>query len=132
MPHFAYFWPTPGEEWSAGLCRQRRNIQILGARYAHTSPQMLSPWVFTSCHIAAAHHAPKTGSNRAQNTANKLGDSLFFFNVCLGFFMVYSKMANVGFWTYCNIFLSMCGTSKKSTKQLILRSHIYYRNTLNV
>ena len=50
---------------------------------------------------------PKTGSNRAQNTAKKLGDFL----ICLGLFMYvwafmgfqYSKMANLGSAELLNI-----------------------------
>ena len=64
---------------------------------------------------------PKTGSNRAQNTAIILGVFLFcsgLFNLIMCLFrgFNYSQIANFDFRTDCNTFWMISGTSKKSTK----------------
>ena len=63
---------------------------------------------------------PKTGSNRAQDTATNLGDVCWrslFFDIFWGFGVFnYSKIANVSSWTYSNTVWIISGTSKTSSK----------------
>ena len=68
--------------------------------------------------ISQPVYCPKTGFNRAQNTANESGDFICFFDVSFRVFVgfTYSSMANLGFRTYCNIFQDIFGTSNTSTK----------------
>ena len=58
---------------------------------------------------------PKTDSNRARNTANILGDVLFFL-VFLCIYGGFLGVANFDFRMDCNTFWMISGTSKTSTK----------------
>ena len=75
--------------------------------------------MFMESQIPSGPSGPKTGSNRARNTAKSLGDAFVFCSVDvlmdLDFFN-YSKMVDFDSRTYCNIFLMISGTSNKSTK----------------
>ena len=56
------------------------------------------------------------GFNRAQNTANNLGDVFDFLGlICVWFFgdLNYSKMANLGSRTYSKTCWNIFGTSEK-------------------
>ena len=58
-------------------------------------------------------YVPKTGSKRVQNTANILGDCLFFVflnNFWVLEFFNYSQMANFDFQMDCNMFWVIYGT----------------------
>ena len=77
---------------------------------------------------------PKTGSNRAQNTANKLAVLLLFYCFLmylkrLVWVLNYSKIAIVVSRAYCNMFWDIFGTTKNVAKSGPSYPHVDHQNT---
>ena len=112
---------TPPE--SAGSAESRRSTGSFDSQHGHVEETILGP------RANRAQKCGRIGTKIRQTFKRIVGFSCLCWWLVIGFWGVnYSKIANLGFWTYCLFFVSIFGNFNKSDQIWTLRPLIHYRN----